>query len=86
MRAFVLRSLCVCLLSAAPAVAQRQPPQFGSPEVSADRTVTFRFWAPHAKEVRVTAMEGQKPVAMQKDDQGIWTVKVGPLRADTRRG
>jgi enterochelin esterase family protein len=82
MRALVLRSLCVCLLAAAPAFAQQQPPPFGSPEVSADRTVTFRFWAPHAKEVRVTSMEGQKSVAMQKDDRGIWTATVGPLDPD----
>jgi enterochelin esterase-like enzyme len=77
---------CVVALSllAAPAraLAQDQPPQFLSPDVSADGRVTFRLWAPHANAVRVTAMEGQEPAAMTKDDRGVWSVTVGPLAPD----
>ena len=52
-----------------------------SPEVHADTTVTFRFRAPNAQEVKL-AREGTEPVLMQKDDQGVWTVKTAPLTPD----
>ena len=48
-----------------------------SPEVSADRRVTFRLRAPNAKEVIVTGEAGRLP--MQKDELGIWTVTTAPL-------
>src|SRR3984885_12612373 len=44
-----------------------------SPEVHADGSVTFRLRAPNVQEVKV-AREGTQPVAMQKDDQGVWSV------------
>ena len=69
------------LLRAVPAVAQ-QPPQFLTPEVSADRTVTFRLWAPNAKAVRVTSIEGQPPADLTKNEQGVWSATVGPLEPD----
>ncbi len=50
-----------------------------SPEVHADRRVTFRLRAPQAKEVRVW---GDRPIATQpltRDKEGLWTVTVGPL-------
>ncbi len=77
--------LCLALVGAAPAPALAQPPQpptFVSPEVSPDGKVTFRFWAPDAKAVRVTAMEGQQPAVMVKDDRGVWSVTVGPLEPE----
>lgn len=53
-----------------------------SPEVHADHTVTFRFRDPNAKEV-VLAREGvEKPYAMQKDDDGVWSVTIGPVEPD----
>jgi enterochelin esterase family protein len=50
-----------------------------SPEVSADRKVTFRLRAPNAKEVSVTGEVPGGPHKMTKDDQGVWSVTVGPL-------
>lgn len=49
-----------------------------SPEVHPDRTITFRYRDPNAKEVMV-AVEGSKPVAMRKGDDGVWSTTVGPL-------
>jgi enterochelin esterase family protein len=77
----VVASLLLVVLAPVRALAQ-QPPQFLSPEVSADRKVTFRLWAPNAKEVRVSGMEGQPPAAMTKGDNGVWSVTVGPLEPE----
>src|SRR4051794_11245932 len=52
-----------------------------SPEVSAERRVTFRFRAPNAKEV-VVSREGAKPLPMQKDESGVWSVTTDPLEPD----
>ena len=43
-----------------------------SPEIGADGRVTFRLRAPNAKEVAV-ALAGSR-LAMQKDEQGVWSV------------
>ena len=57
------------------------PPPIVSPEVHADRTVTFRFRDPNAKEVMLN-LEGAKPEPMQKDDQGVWSIATAPLEPD----
>lgn len=51
-----------------------------SPEVRADRTVTFRLLAPKVSQVILNAESGRKP--MTKDDSGLWSVTVGPLEPD----
>jgi enterochelin esterase-like enzyme len=62
-----------------------QPPQalppVNSPEVHSDRTVTFRFRDPSAKEV-LLSRAGSPRVPMQKDEEGIWTVTTDPLEPD----
>jgi enterochelin esterase-like enzyme len=59
-----------------------QLPPLKSPEVQADGRVTFRFRAPNAQKVEVS-IEGQtQPLAMQKDDQGVWSLTTGPLQPD----
>ncbi len=64
------------------AMAQPPPaPPVDSPEVHADRTVTFRFRDPNAKEV-ILAREGAGRVPMQRDEQGIWTLTTDPLEPD----
>ncbi|MBZ5727762.1 MAG: esterase [Acidobacteriia bacterium] len=64
-----------------PLWAQTSPPRIQSPEVHPDKSVTFRFRAPNAREV-VVAREGAPPVPMQKDEHGIWSVTTGPLEPD----
>ena len=58
-----------------------QPPPLVSPDVHPDGTVTFRFRAPNAREVKF-ALEGAEPVPMQKDEQGVWSVTTAPLTPD----
>jgi enterochelin esterase family protein len=79
--------ICLGLVIAAftaslPALAQTPPPApLLSPEVSADRTVTVRFRDPNAQQV-MFAREGTKPVAMTKNEQGVWTLTTDPLEPD----
>jgi enterochelin esterase-like enzyme len=62
-----------------------QPPQMPTwlvtPEVHPDNSVTFRYRAPNAQDVKL-AREGADPVAMQKDDQGVWSVTTATLPPD----
>jgi enterochelin esterase-like enzyme len=62
---------------------QGRGPQIVSPEVLADRKVTFRIQAPKASEVTLRGdwMQGA-PEALSKDEQGLWSVTVGPLTPD----
>jgi len=50
-----------------------------SPEVHADRTVTFRIRAPKAGEVMLS-LQGSKP--MPKDAAGLWSITVGPMEPE----
>jgi len=62
-----------------------------SPEVLSDHRVTFRIYAPKATEVILRGewmpmqgmvISGEKLV---KDDQGVWSITVGPLTPDVYR-
>jgi len=59
--------------------AARVPP---SPEVLADRRVTFRLLAPKVSEVKLIGefMTGEK--ALQKDEKGLWSITIGPLEPE----
>jgi enterochelin esterase-like enzyme len=64
--------------------AQPSPPQpapLVSPEVHADGSVTFRFRAPNAVDVKLK-LEGADSASTQKDDHGVWTVTTAPLAPD----
>jgi enterochelin esterase-like enzyme len=52
-----------------------------STEVAPDKKVTFRIYAPKAEEVSVGGDFGQGG-KMTKDDQGVWSLAVGPLTPD----
>jgi enterochelin esterase-like enzyme len=75
--------LLLALAAALPALAQQQPPKIIiSPEVAADGRVTFRFQDPNAKEVKVSLEGRAKPLDMQKDADGLWSVTTDPLEPD----
>ncbi len=80
-----MRGLSVLAVAAAAVVqiaAQAPAPaRLISPEVRPDRSVTFRFSAPNAREV-LLALEGAERRPMQKDDQGVWTLTSAPLEPD----
>ncbi len=91
-------SLLVALLVSSAAFAQGAPPPAGgargggpgggrgpqlvSPEVGADRTITFRFNAPTAQQVTVSGELDGTPHPMTKGENGVWTTTVGPLVPD----
>jgi enterochelin esterase-like enzyme len=66
--------------AAPPAGRGPQGPRVVSPEIHPDNTVTFRLLAPKAT---VAVLNGNwdmgTNIKMTKDDQGIWSVTVGPL-------
>jgi len=62
--------------------AQTPPAPVVSPEVHADRSVTFRLRAPNNKEVSVSIEGVPKPIDMQKDDKGVWSVTTDPMAPD----
>lgn len=65
------------------AAAPHTPPApVVSPEVLADHRVTFRLRLAEAKEVRVQMDGMSKPLAMQKDLEGIWSATTEPLAPD----
>ena len=66
MKARILIALAAC---AFPLIAQ---------EVHPDRTVTFTYPAPNAREVSVSGDFG-KAGTMTKDEKGVWSVTLGPL-------
>src|SRR5262249_17310737 len=55
-------------------------PRVVSPEILSDKRVTFRLYAPQANEVTLTGhwVNGNK-IPLTKDEQGTWSVTVGPL-------
>ena len=57
---------------------RRGDPPLVSPEVAADRRVTFRLRAPEARAVTVSGDFGTD-VELRKGGDGIWTATVGPL-------
>jgi len=57
-------------------------PRVVSPEISADNKVTFRLLAPKAGSVVLNGnWDTGTNIPMTRDDQGIWSVTVGPLGA-----
>ncbi len=84
--AMFLFALAIC----SPAFGQQTPRQptpndtLVSPEMSSDKRVTFRIYAPKATEVALRGdwMEGTGTAKLEKDDKGVWSVTVGPLTPD----
>jgi enterochelin esterase-like enzyme len=88
-RRILTGAVIALLLTAGPAHAQQaaargqqgqQGPRIVSPEVFPNKTVTFRLLAPRAS---VVVLNGSwdigTDIPMTKDDQGVWSVTVGPL-------
>jgi enterochelin esterase family protein len=78
--------LCACAAIAQPAQqgpGAGQPALPRSPEILSDGRVVFRLLAPTSTSV---ALGGDFPigknVVMSKEDDGVWSVTVGPLKAD----
>ncbi len=59
--------------------AGRRPALVRSPQILADRRVTFQLRAPKATEVVVAGQWPNGRVAMTKDANDVWSVTVGPI-------
>jgi len=89
-----LAFVAALVLSGATLAAQQggrggaQAPQVVSPDVSADRRVSFRIVAPQAREIRLNASDipglGQN-TRLTKADNGVWELTVGPLDSGAYR-
>ena len=66
--------------AAVPGWTQPSPPVI-SPEISSDRTVTFRLLAPAAQRVQLQC-EGVGMTNLVKDDRGVWSFTSPPLEPD----
>ena len=73
--------------AAAPAAQAPQPPAVISPEVSADRRITFRIHAPQAEHVRLNGSDipGNRQSPLTKGENGVWEVTLGPVAAGAYR-
>jgi hypothetical protein len=89
----VLTCIFTCATLAEPSAEQRgapgapggrggRGPAIVSPEVTSDRRIILRFLAPKAQQITVSGeLDGQSH-PMTKDDDGVWTVTIGPLAPD----
>ena len=78
-RSLQLAAFCLLLaLTASPAFAQFGPrqPAFTSPEVSAERAVTLRIFAPNAEAVRLSGDLAGPGKEFVKNDEGVWELKL----------
>jgi hypothetical protein len=75
--------LAIALSSASqPAGRQSMPQNIKSPEVSKDNMVTFRFRATESKIVKFSSQFITEPKLMTKDESGLWSITLGPLKSD----
>ena len=81
-------TLPLLLTLSIPVLGQRRPSPYyedtnnvpNSPEIHADRTVTFRLLAPKALDVTLNgSWDGATNLKMTKDEAGIWSTTIGPL-------
>ena len=59
-----------------------RPPEFVSPEISAEKKVSFRIHAPKAAAVKLSSNDipgAGRGVEMKKADNGVWETSVGPI-------
>jgi len=65
--------LCCAVASA------QQAPDFRSTEIHSDRSVTFRYFGPHASQVELVLENRAAKLPMQKGSDGIWSITTSPL-------
>jgi enterochelin esterase-like enzyme len=77
----VLSLVLMAHLAGAQEIGQQQGPQFSSPEIAADHTVTFKVHSPTAQSVAINGswMGWGETLALEKGSENIWSVTVGPL-------
>lgn len=76
-----MRTPLLWLAASAVLFAQSPQPAVNSPEVHADRRITFRVLAPKAKEVTFFGdwMKTGESLPMTRDDSGVWSVTTAAM-------
>jgi enterochelin esterase family protein len=92
MKTSFLACLALALLTSpgwaqAPAAAAKKgrgdTPRIVSPEIAADRRITFRLMAPKADEVVLTGEFLKEDQKLTKNEAGLWSITVGPVEPET---
>jgi enterochelin esterase-like enzyme len=81
----MLKRIACCLWVLSAIFSFAQPPrtaQIESPVINADNTITFKFRAPKADSVLLSAQFLKAPQHMTKDTSGNWGITVGPVKPD----
>ncbi len=81
----IIYSLFSIAIICIPGSALGKPPRGPyviSPQVNPDKTVTFRYQALHAKEVKLSVQFETELKTMFKDSIGIWSITLGPVKPD----
>lgn len=77
----MMRTIVAIVLVTTTAIGGGQAPaaRVTSPEIAADRRVTFRLMAPQVREVVLTGefMAGSR--ALERDASGLWSLTIGPI-------
>jgi enterochelin esterase-like enzyme len=81
-RARLASAAAVLVFASVAGVTAQTTTAIVSPEISADRRVTFRLRAPDATDVQVAGefMRGSRPLV--KGDGGVWSLTIGPLEPE----
>ncbi len=77
--AFLLLTSCLLATAAETPPPRSRPAPIISPDVQADRHVTFRLQAAKASEVAVAGQWPDGRASMTKDTNGVWSVTIGPI-------
>ncbi|HEX5170998.1 MAG TPA: alpha/beta hydrolase-fold protein [Cyclobacteriaceae bacterium] len=75
-------SILIILLITGITTSAQRPPAISSPDVHADKSITFRYFSRNAQRVWLTGEFLSGPVALKKDTSGIWSVTVPPVKPD----
>ena len=81
-KSIVSATFLAAAVQASIASAQGPRPQVVSPEVTADRRIILRLFAPAAQQVVAAGELDGKPHPLTKGSDGVWTATIGPLEPD----
>jgi len=74
--------ILVPVISTAVKAQPAKQPQFESPKVNTDNSVTFKLYAPAAKDVKLNVQFLKSPAPMSKDSAGVWSITTEPAKPD----
>ena len=81
-KSIVTMTLLTAAAQVSIASAQTPRPQVVSPEVTSDRRIILRLYAPTAQQVVASGELDGKPHPLMKGSDGVWTATIGPLDPD----